>query len=257
MVKYIFIAGKGGVGKTSLASALALFYSQKEKVLLVSTDPVFALSDLWGVKLTNRPKNIRKNLFAKHINPDYFEGETTSSPCASEKAVVTEFSTHLLAKDHDKIIFDTAPTGHTLQLLKSPKEWKELVEKAPLACGTEEGDEEKYGKVIDILKSNQVIFNFVLIPEKLSIEETKRAIGELAKMGIKRLNFIVNMVIPLKEVKGNEFLKKKLAMQKIRLEEIRKNFGCCPQIVFLQNGEIKGEARLKTIANQLFSGCCF
>lgn len=256
MTKYIFVGGKGGVGKTSIASALALAYSQKEKTLLVSTDPVFALSDLWNVKLTNEPKEISTNLFAKHINPDFYKGKTTSSPCASEKAALAEFASHLLSNDYDKIVFDTAPTGHTLLLLKSPREWKEFVEKTPLACGAEEGDEEKYEKIVYILKSNQTIFNFVLIPEKLSIEETKRAVDELRKIGMKRFNFVVNMLIPPEEIKDNKLLKKRHEMQRKYINKIKDLFGCCHKVVYLQDSEIKGESRLKIIINQLFASCC-
>lgn len=254
--KYIFVGGKGGVGKTSISSALALADSSKRKVLLVSTDPVFALSDLWGVKLTNKPKRLRKNLFAKHINPDFFEGKTTSSPCASEKATVGELSTHLLSSEFDEVIFDTAPTGHTLLLLRKPQEWKEFIEKTPFACGAEEGEEVKYEKVIEILKGDRAFFIFVVIPESLSIQETKRAVEELKKIGITNFSFVVNMVIPLNEVKDNRFLQTRLKMQKEHIRKINKLFGCCPQTVYLQDSEIKSEERLKIIANQLATSCC-
>jgi arsenite-transporting ATPase len=151
--KYLFFTGKGGVGKTSIASATALaFAEQGLRVLLVSTDPASNLDETFGVELSNRPTRIPFHPFlsAMNINPesaaeDYRQRviaplkdsasaeeisglkEQLSGACTVEIAAFDEF-TALLSDDaqsrsFDKIIFDTAPTGHTLRLLSLPKAW--------------------------------------------------------------------------------------------------------------------------------------
>ncbi len=255
MTEFIFVGGKGGVGKSSISSAIALHLSNKGKVLLVSTDPVLALSDIWNKKLNNEPKKLKQNLYAKHINPDLFAKKKLSSPCASEKAALAELATHLLSNEYDYIVFDTAPTGHTLLLLKKPEEWKEFIKTTPLACGAEIGDKEKYENLLKILKSTKTSFVFVLIPELLSIRETQRAFAQLKEIGISRFSFIFNMFIPEEIVKESEFMASRHKMQVAHIQNAKNFTGCCPKTVSLQRSEINKD-NLSSISRQIFGGCC-
>ena len=149
--RYLFFTGKGGVGKTSLACASALALAEGGRsVLLVSTDPASNLGEALGLKIGNQPVEVPQvpNLRAMNIDPtaaadayrarvlDQFPADTDmserqtvkeqlSGACTTEIAAFDEFA-GLLAGDadsYDHIVFDTAPTGHTLRLLSLPMAW--------------------------------------------------------------------------------------------------------------------------------------
>ncbi|WP_352309121.1 ArsA family ATPase [Psychrobacter sp. W2-37-MNA-CIBAN-0211] len=148
----IFIGGKGGVGKTTTAAALASYYaSQQQKTLIVSTDPAHSLGDVLNMRLKNEKTTISPYLDAIELNPDviidahFAQVECTiksyanpdmmpkirehlrlskSAPGAQEAAMLESMCHHLVEAAHagyDHIIFDTAPTGHTLRLLVLPE----------------------------------------------------------------------------------------------------------------------------------------
>ncbi|MCG3859359.1 ArsA family ATPase [Psychrobacter sp. Ps2] len=148
----IFIGGKGGVGKTTTAAALASYYaSQQQKTLIVSTDPAHSLGDVLNVRLNNEKTVISPYLDAIELNPDVIVDEhfaqvertirayanpdmmpkirehlrlSKSAPGAQEAAMLESMCHHLVeAADagYEHIIFDTAPTGHTLRLLVLPE----------------------------------------------------------------------------------------------------------------------------------------
>ena len=151
--KYLFFTGKGGVGKTSIASATAVTLAARGKrVLLISTDPASNLDETLGIELTNHPTPVPlvPGLMALNIDPDaaaeeYRQrviapmiGKATdteisglreqlSGACTVEIAAFDEFAALLsdqgIASEFDTIIFDTAPTGHTIRLLSLPKAW--------------------------------------------------------------------------------------------------------------------------------------
>ncbi|HET9240625.1 MAG TPA: TRC40/GET3/ArsA family transport-energizing ATPase [Oligoflexus sp.] len=153
MTKFIFFTGKGGVGKTSIASASALALAEQgQRVLLVSTDPASNLDETFGVKLTNHPREVPQvpRLMALNINPDLAAeeyrsrvitpmlGKATdleiaglreqlSGACTVEIAAFDEFTSLIsdtaMTREFDIILFDTAPTGHTLRLLSLPQAW--------------------------------------------------------------------------------------------------------------------------------------
>ena len=152
--RYLFFTGKGGVGKTSLSSATALrLADQGRRVLLVSTDPASNLEEVLGTEIGRQPVQITSGLCAMNINPEeaavaYRERvigpvrgilpepvirsmeENLSGSCTVEIAAFDEFS-GLIAGDgegYDHIIFDTAPTGHTLRLMGLAKAWDQFLE---------------------------------------------------------------------------------------------------------------------------------
>jgi arsenite-transporting ATPase len=157
--RYLFFAGKGGVGKTSIACAAAVALADVGKrVLLVSTDPASNLDAVLGVSLSSQPTAIAAvpKLFALNIDPqataaEYRERllslyrgvvpdaevakieEQLAGACTMQIAAFDEFSRFLsdedVGKDFTHILFDTAPTGHTLRLLQLPTAWTEFLER--------------------------------------------------------------------------------------------------------------------------------
>ena len=226
---YLFFTGKGGVGKTSVACATAVALAdQGKKVLLVSTDPASNLQDVFGMELTREPLVIPsvKNLFASNIDPEeaarvYREKtvgpyrdklpesvvkqmeEQLSGACTVEIAAFDEFS-HLLADDDifhqfDHVLFDTAPTGHTLRLLSLPTAWSGFLEKSthgasclgPLSGLGDKKD--MYQKAVESLSDgDKTTIILVARPEESTLIEAKRASLELGDIGIKKQMLIVN-----------------------------------------------------------------
>ena len=155
--KYLFFTGKGGVGKTSVACATAVSLADEgKKVLLISTDPASNLQDVFSMELTNKGTPIPSvpNLVVANLDPiqaaaEYRESviapyrgimpeavianmeEQLSGSCTIEIAAFNEFSNFITDKEvqenYDHIIFDTAPTGHTLRMLQLPSAWSNFI----------------------------------------------------------------------------------------------------------------------------------
>ena len=157
MTKYLFFTGKGGVGKTSAACATAVTLADEgKKVLLISTDPASNLQDVFNTELTGEKTQIQgaPNLTVVNIDPiesaakyresviEPFRGklpvavlknmeEQLSGSCTVEIAAFNEFSSFItdreIQKEFEHIIFDTAPTGHTLRMLQLPSAWSNFI----------------------------------------------------------------------------------------------------------------------------------
>jgi arsenite/tail-anchored protein-transporting ATPase len=219
--RILFFTGKGGVGKTSLASATALKMARAgRRVLLVSTDPASNLDEVLGVRLSGSPTAIPNadGLFALNIDPEAaakayrervigpYRGvlpdaalnsmeEGLSGACTVEIAAFDEF-TKLLGDPQatagfDHIIFDTAPTGHTLRLLKLPAAWTGFI--ATNTTGTSclgplSGLETQKGLYESSLAAltDPAATTIVLVsrPDRASLAEAERSRAELAEMGI-------------------------------------------------------------------------
>jgi len=226
---FLFLTGKGGVGKTSNACATAVALADSgKKVLLISTDPASNLQDVFGIELTNSPKAIPtvENLYASNLDPEAsakayrekvvgpYRGklpdsvvatmeEQLSGACTVEIAAFDEFTSLLtnpeIVDQYDHIIFDTAPTGHTLRLLQLPTAWNGFLEESThgASClGPLSGLADKknlYSKSVDVLSdSSKTTLLLVTRPDVSSLIEADRASKELKEIGIKNQILIVN-----------------------------------------------------------------
>ena len=227
--RILFFTGKGGVGKTSLACATAVALADRgKKVLLVSTDPASNLDEVLGVTLGNHPTGVPSvpNLSGMNLDPqaaaaEYRERmvgpyrnllpaaaitsmeEQYSGSCTLEIAAFDEFSRLLgdrtATAPFDHLIFDTAPTGHTLRLLTLPSAWSTFLTTnntgtsciGPLA-GLQ-AQQELYRETVQSL-ADPTLTTLVLVarPEVTALREAARTCQELATLGIQNQHLIVN-----------------------------------------------------------------
>lgn len=227
--KYLFFTGKGGVGKTSTACAAAIELADRGRlVLIVSTDPASNLDQVLGVGLSSVPTAIDEvpGLFALNIDPEAaaeeyrervigpFRGvlpaesissmeEQLSGACTVEVAAFDEFTAFLDASGDpigfDHIVFDTAPTGHTLRLLQLPAAWTgfmESNERGASCLGPASGlktQQDRYAAAVETL-SDAARTTLVLVtrPERSSVAEAERTSVELDALGLSNQHLIVN-----------------------------------------------------------------
>ncbi|VTU31509.1 Arsenical pump-driving ATPase [Variovorax sp. PBL-H6] len=226
---FLFFTGKGGVGKTSIACACALALSEGGKrVLLVSTDPASNLDEMLGVALSDWPREVpgASGLWAMNIDPDAAaEGyrvrvldkmaassstaeretvrEQLSGACTTEIAAFDEFI-GLLAGDvkgYDHVVFDTAPTGHTLRLLSLPKAWTGFLEgndRGASCLGPHSGlkmQEERFRTGLKALSdSDQTAIVLVTRADSGALREAARTHQELLQLGLANQRLLVNAV---------------------------------------------------------------
>lgn len=231
--KFLFFTGKGGVGKTSLACATAVKLADNgERVLLVSTDPASNLSQVFGVEIGDQPTSIPGvgGLDAMNIDPeaaaqvyrDRIIGpvrntlpekmvremeEQLSGACTTEIAAFDEFTALLteseLVSGYDRIVFDTAPTGHTLRLMKLPAAWSSFIEtnKSGASClGPLSGLEkqrQRYSEAVAALADPQRT-RLILVsrPDSSALAEADRTRSELGALGVSNQWLIINGVMP-------------------------------------------------------------
>ena len=229
LTKYLFFTGKGGVGKTSTACASAIrLADQGNRVLLISTDPASNLQDVFETELDNKGVEIDriKGLTVANLDPieaanEYKESvigpyrgklpesvienmaEQLSGSCTVEIAAFNEFSKFItdesLETSYEYIIFDTAPTGHTLRMLQLPSAWTDFISQSThgASClGQLSGLEESkdvYKTAVDTLADGKLT-SLVLVarPEETPLLEASRASGELSDLGINNQILIVN-----------------------------------------------------------------
>jgi len=232
LTKYLFFTGKGGVGKTSTACATAVnFADSGKKVLLVSTDPASNLQDVFETELSSHGTPIKgiSNLVVANLDPiksaeEYRESviapyrgkmpdvviknmeEQLSGSCTIEIAAFNEFSNFLankeLSKKYDYIIFDTAPTGHTLRFLQLPSAWSNFIGQSThgASCLGQlsglDSRKEVYKDAMETL-SDKTKTTLVLItkPNTTPLIEAERASHELSELGINNQILIVNGIL--------------------------------------------------------------
>jgi arsenite-transporting ATPase len=227
--RFMFFTGKGGVGKTSLSTATAIYLADRgQRVLLVSTDAASNLDEMLHITLSNHPAAVPgvPGLEVLNIDPDeaaqaYRQRvidqmpadaaetekstvrEQLSGACTTEIASFDEFS-NLLADQslrYDHIIFDTAPSGHTLRLLSLPKAWSGFLagnDKGASCLGPHSGlkmQETRFNQALAAL-SNPALTSVALVtrPEVSALAEAARTSEELRNLGLTRQRLIVNGV---------------------------------------------------------------
>ena len=238
--RFLFFTGKGGVGKTSIASATAIQLAEAgNRVLLVSTDPASNVGQVFGIAIGNNITAVPAvpNLSALEIDPqasaqayrdrivnpvrgilpdDVVRGieEQLSGACTTEIAAFDEFTALLIdspiTDNYDHIIFDTAPTGHTIRLLQLPGAWSGFLEQGkgnasclgPLA-GLEK-QREQYKAAVDALadaKRTRLIL--VARAQQSTLREVARTHEELADIGLKQQHLVINGILPKVEAEND------------------------------------------------------
>ena len=252
--KFIFFSGKGGVGKSTMSCSTAAWLAKKGyKTLLVTTDPAPNLSDIFKQKIGSKITRIKdiKNLSAIEIDPDVATreykdrviapmrdlldeknlmviSEQLNSPCVSEVAAFDKFIEFMDVPEHDVVIFDTAPTGHTIRLLELPSGWSTTLKENASTCigpgASLQTAKAKYERAILYLQdSKKTAFIFVLRPENSSILETKRSTAALEDLGIKTSLLIVNGIMP-KDACTDDFFKGKSDEEQKMIDKIEDEF---------------------------------
>jgi arsenite/tail-anchored protein-transporting ATPase len=283
--RILFFGGKGGVGKTTLAAAAALHSADSGlRTLLVSTDPAHSAGDALGVELGAEPRAVLPGLWAMEIDPEaeaerYIEEvkqrvrEVTSprlvaevereidvarvSPGSQEAALFERLAElmPLAGVEYDRVIFDTAPTGHTLRLLSLPElmtVWIEGLARRRrktnalgrmwrTVAGAAAGSEADADPVLDALERRRdrfrtaralvtdpavTAFLFVVIPERLPILETRKAVQVLERHAIPIGGVLVNRVLPV--AAAEPFLARRRKRQGAYVDEIRTTFSAHP-----------------------------
>lgn len=283
---FVLFSGKGGVGKTTMAAATAIAEARAgRRTLIVTTDPASNLADVFEQPIGHQITPVAgvEHLWAMEIDPDEAANEYRNrilrpmreampaeivkvveeqlrSPCTAEIAAFDRFVDFMDAGGgFDVVIFDTAPTGHTLRLLALPVEWSRFIDLSAQGSGQTclgplgviQAAKEKYDRAIALLRNPEATrFVFVLQPEALSIYETQRALAELEALGVAGVELIVNGVLP-EEVCDTPLFQRRRAMQVRHLKEISHRFAYPTRHMYLWDGEIKGLSRLWMMANQL------
>ncbi|GMI73596.1 Guided Entry of Tail-anchored protein 3a [Hibiscus trionum] len=261
-LKWVFVGGKGGVGKTTCSSIISMLLARvRPSVLIISTDPAHNLSDAFQQRFTKIPTLVYgfKNLYAMEVDPtvenDDFGAEgmdglfsdlANAIPGIDEAMSFGEMLKLVQTMDYSCIVFDTAPTGHTLRLLQFPATLEKGLEKMMslknkfgglLSQMTRIfGVEDEFGEdaIVGRLEGMKNVieqvnkqfkdpdlttFVCVCIPEFLSLYETERLVQELTKFEIDTHNIIINQVLFDDEDVESKLLKARMRMQQKYLDQ--------------------------------------
>lgn len=301
---FVFFSGKGGVGKTSVAAATALWLSGKgRKVLIVSTDPAHSLADSFDKKIGGEVRKLDRNLYAVEIDPELSMKEYKEmvspqlekmsalrglgledafdtagmTPGIDEIASFDRFLKYMNSMEYDVIIFDTAPTGHTLRLLSLPDVLDSWIGKIikirmrfsgiagvvkRLVGGGEEDEDstlekleamkKRIGDAKEILSDpERTSYNIVMIPEAMSIYESERSVRFLRQVSIPISTVVVNQIIP--DNPKCRFCAGKRKLQLKRIRDIKKRFSSFKILeLTLFREEVRGKGMLKRVARELY-----
>lgn len=238
--RFLFFTGKGGVGKTSVACATAIQLADAgRRVLLVSTDPASNVGQVFGITIGNQITAIPAvpQLAALEINPQaaaqaYRERivgpvrsvlpaavvnsieEQLSGACTTEIAAFDEFTALLvdsaLTADYAHIIFDTAPTGHTIRLLQLPGAWSDFLEagKGDASClgplaGLEKQRSQYQAAVAALADPHRSRLILVARPQPATLREVARTYAEFKAMGLAQHYLVINGILPAAEAEND------------------------------------------------------
>ena len=301
----VFFGGKGGVGKTTCSAAFALAASRRgQRILLVSTDPAHSTADIFQAPIGPVERELQPRLTALEIDA---AGEASryisdvkrdiermfspgvireahrqiemaaASPGLLEVALLDRIIDLILnrSRAYDTIVLDTAPTGHTLQLLRMPDAittWIQALvrhrraileidrgaEQTPEAAAAAdpvlaalERRHERLSQLRRIMTDrSRTSFVFVMIPERLAIEETARAAEQLADTGVDVAGLVVNRVLP--DGLEGEFYRSRKAQEETYLKEIDRRFARLPRVRVRQlPRDVYGLESLALVSDQL------
>jgi arsenite-transporting ATPase len=321
------VGGKGGVGKTTTAGALALHVAESgRRCLVVSTDPAHSLGDVFKAEIGSRPVTLAPRLQGLELDPDarleeYLSEVKTSmrslvqpsmyhevdrqielartSPGAEEAAMLERMSELMIAEDadYDVIVFDTAPTGQTIRLLSLPEimaawtdglirhreradEMKDVLGRVAKSTARPKGDDlshfdahseadvgdDRFSHIRTTLLRRRRLFHrarhllldpettafvLVLIPERLPILETGRAVEALKRFHIPVAGLVVNRILP--EGSLGPFLEERREQEGTYLQQIAEQFRALPQVrVPLFRRDVGGLDALREVGRHLF-----
>ncbi|GDX38839.1 arsenical pump-driving ATPase [Methylocystaceae bacterium] len=264
--RFLFFTGKGGVGKTSIACATAINLADDgKKILLVSTDPASNIGQVFGVKIGNHitpietitglcgleidpqaaAQNYRDRITApvRGVLPDKtVKGieEQLSGACTTEIAAFDEFTSLLIdadiTKKFDHIIFDTAPTGHTIRLLQLPGAWSDFLEmgQGDASClGPLSGLEKQRAQYDAAVKTlaDETKTRLVLVArgQNSAIKEAARTQAELAAIGINNQYLIVNGLIQEQDIENDTIARSIFLREQKTLENMPSELDALPK----------------------------
>ena len=301
----VFFGGKGGVGKTTCSAAFALAASRKgQRILLVSTDPAHSTADIFQAAIGPVERELQPRLTALEIDAEgeaarYISGVkrdiermfspgvireahrqiemAAASPGLLEVALLDRMIDLILNRSpaYDTIVLDTAPTGHTLQLLRMPDAittWiqalvrhrraileidrgtEQTLEAAAAADPVLAALERRHERLVQLRRimtdRSRTSFVFVMIPERLAIEETARAAEQLADTGVDVAGLVVNRVLP--DGLEGEFYRSRKAQEETYLKEIDRRFARLPRVRVRQlPRDVYGLESLALVSDQL------
>ncbi|GAA0454313.1 TRC40/GET3/ArsA family transport-energizing ATPase (plasmid) [Halococcus dombrowskii] len=284
--RYLFFTGKGGVGKSTVAATSATKLAEAGyETLVVTTDPAAHLEDIFGEPVGHDPTSVnRENLDAAridqekaleeyrtqvldHVHEMYENKEDTQldveaaisnveeeleSPCAEEMAALEKFVSYFQEDGYDIVVFDTAPTGHTLRLLELPSDWKGFMDLGSLTKGAAPSKGDQYDEVIETMQDpTKSSFAFVMSPEFTPMMEAYRAAEDLKEqVGIETAFVVANYLLP-EEYGDNAFFANRRAQQEKYLGEIKERFETPMMLAPLRRDEPVGSGELSAFGEEL------
>ena len=311
MTRYVLYGGKGGVGKTTCAAATGhRLASEGSETLVVSTDPAHSLSDSFGTPVSSEPTEVDDCLWAVEVDPeeameeyrDAFEDvpqklasgigagmgldseevsegmgglfdDAMDAPGSNEAAAMYKFMEYMESDRWDYVVFDTAPTGHTLKLLRLPEVMDSMVGRLfrirsqiqgvfgslTGVFGEDEGDDDRLKTLKQRVESvreklidpEQTEFRVVLIPERMAVLETERLIDRLSRFDIPVRTVVINKVI--EDVNEDcEFCQDRWGVQRKNLEEAQDKFQDLEVVRLpLMSEEVRGTEALEQVGERL------
>jgi arsenite/tail-anchored protein-transporting ATPase len=283
--RQVFFAGKGGVGKTTVACLTAVHTARKGyRPLLLTTDPAAHTGSVLGRTVTDQvgPVDGVSRLSAakidqKQATEDYKKGilddarakfdedtirtmtEELASPCTEEMAAFQRFIDLSSTPGFDVIVFDTAPTGHTLRLLELPLDWSEQIRlKAGATEAMSPGDrqqKDRFDRAFSAMRDPALTtFSFVMYPESTPILEAYRASQELAAIGVATQLVVANLLIA-EEQATTPFFQKRRQLQLGYLDDMRRRFaGATLLMVPMMDSDIRSIDKLDMLEKVVFGG---